>query len=419
LLFNDKTPNKPKKEKKIKEAKDDTSMIGTDIVTQIFNQLNDIEAEVKLTRQRSLDDLRSKLEAGVITVSDYEKQKQVIIKNSEAEIARIQGDALEKTLDEIGLSEENKQKVIEKYTDLRIDQLEKETAAEEAELLERQKIRDRFDEINKKNKSDADKQEREDAKKQAEYIKKIQQELTNFIFTLLQGQSDKKIEALGIERTEQEKTAQKDIEDIQNSTLAEDKKSARIKEIQAKELAQKEAYEKKVADLKERQAKLDKAIAIGSIIAATAKNVVEAYPNPITMALAAALGGLQITTVAARPIPKYADGTTDHKGGLAILGDGKERELVIEPNKKPYLSADTDTLYNLPKHTKVIPESKLNAYASGSPSNRDVVQAVYSMTGQLGYGLNKIDKSIRSKEAVSIQGKNRRWESYYYENTRK
>jgi len=99
------------------------------------------------------------------------------------------------------------------------------------------------------------------------------------------------------------------------------------------------------------------------------------------------------------------------------LGDGKEKELVIEPNKKPYWSADTDTIYNLPKHTQVIPESKLGS-AITQPSNKDVVMAVMEMSGLIDGGLNKLNKTIRNKETVRLEAKNRRWQDYYYENAK-
>ncbi|MFK3938946.1 peptidoglycan DD-metalloendopeptidase family protein [Alkalihalobacillus sp. NPDC078783] len=56
-------------------------------------------------------------------------------------------------------------------------------------------------------------------------------------------------------------------------------------------------------------------------------------------------------------VPQYAHGTDGHKGGLAIVGDGKGenagRELIQTPDGDRFLSPSKDTLVNLPKGTHV------------------------------------------------------------------
>lgn len=49
----------------------------------------------------------------------------------------------------------------------------------------------------------------------------------------------------------------------------------------------------------------------------------------------------------------YATGTDYHKGGLAFLGDGGRREPFLTPDGMFGVSPATDTLYNLPRGTKV------------------------------------------------------------------
>lgn len=36
----------------------------------------------------------------------------------------------------------------------------------------------------------------------------------------------------------------------------------------------------------------------------------------------------QLATIVAQPIPKYAKGTDNHPGGLAVVGDGGKHEAV-------------------------------------------------------------------------------------------
>ncbi len=53
----------------------------------------------------------------------------------------------------------------------------------------------------------------------------------------------------------------------------------------------------------------------------------------------------------------WAKGTPPqgHPGGAAVLGDGGGRELAVLPDGRSFLSPDTDTLFNLPRGTHVIP----------------------------------------------------------------
>lgn len=53
-------------------------------------------------------------------------------------------------------------------------------------------------------------------------------------------------------------------------------------------------------------------------------------------------------------VPQYKKGTEGHPGGLAIVGDGKKKELIITPDGQVALSPATDTLVNLPEGTKVL-----------------------------------------------------------------
>ena len=51
--------------------------------------------------------------------------------------------------------------------------------------------------------------------------------------------------------------------------------------------------------------------------------------------------------------PGYATGTDYHTGGWAFLGDGGRREPFLTPDGMFGVSPATDTLYNLPRGTKV------------------------------------------------------------------
>ena len=62
---------------------------------------------------------------------------------------------------------------------------------------------------------------------------------------------------------------------------------------------------------------------------------------------------LQAAAVLATPIPKYAKGTDNHHGGIALVGEERP-EVILEPNKDPYVISKP-TVLDLPKRTQVIP----------------------------------------------------------------
>lgn len=176
---------------------------------------------------------------------------------------------------------------------------------------------------------------------------------------------------------------------INNSTLSEQEKANELLILDKTAAAQNEALQKKQRDDKVKEAKFDRDVSVARIAATTAEAVLSLEANaakalseaavlaanPITAAyapiaaaaaasiqaqvgLTVALGAIQIASVLAKPIPTYFIGTDDHIGGLAKVHTG---ELVIEPNKNPFMTPDGETLMNLSAHTKVIPKSKIDA----------------------------------------------------------
>ena len=115
--------------------------------------------------------------------------------------------------------------------------------------------------------------------------------------------------------------------------------------------------EKQKAEIQQKQAKWDKANSIIQATIATSLAVTKALPNFVIAAIVAAMGAAQIAMIAAQPIPKYAKGTKDksHPGGLAIVGDGGKREVILTDNGA-YITPSVPTLVDMPKHAEVIPD---------------------------------------------------------------
>lgn len=79
-----------------------------------------------------------------------------------------------------------------------------------------------------------------------------------------------------------------------------------------------------------------------------------AAQGAVNVALSLAVAAMQAAAVAAQPLPAYKDGTKDHKGGLAIVGDGGKSELIQHPDGSLYKTPNIPTLVDLPKHSIVM-----------------------------------------------------------------
>jgi hypothetical protein len=108
--------------------------------------------------------------------------------------------------------------------------------------------------------------------------------------------------------------------------------------------------------LQREQARREKAQAIFNAIINTAAAVVESLPDVGLSIAAGAIGAAQIAAIASQPLPAFKDGTPPegHKGGLAIVGDGGQSELMITPDGQLALSDNKPQLVDLPKGSQVL-----------------------------------------------------------------
>lgn len=138
----------------------------------------------------------------------------------------------------------------------------------------------------------------------------------------------------------------------------------------------KRQYDEKQRELRNREARQQKELALFNIAINTAQGVTAALtstpPNVPLSIIIGAIGAAQLALVAGREIPQYKMGTDNHKGGLAIVGDGGKHELVHQPTLGWSITPSTDTLVNLEKGSQVFPDlSKIGMFDSGLP---DMVQ---------------------------------------------
>lgn len=187
-------------------------------------------------------------------------------------------------------------------------------------------------------------------------------ELQGLFFDIFQNALEKQKNAIQDQIDLLEAQKQKDIE-LANQTIANaDRRADEIAVIEARAAAKRQQLELRQRQIDQQKAKFDKAAAVAGIIQATSLAVAGALAQvktlgPGAIALAAvigALGAIQLTRTLAQPIPRYAEGTDYHPGGMAVVGDGGRHEGVILPDGTVYKTPATDTLVNLPKGSQVI-----------------------------------------------------------------
>lgn len=287
-----------------------------------------------------LDDLTEQYAKGLIKKEDYEKRKIEITEKYAIKQAELAIELAKEQLNTSGLSPEDGLK------------LEQQIAEAEIELAER--VRDA--EI--KAIDDASKATEEKMEKTAKAIQDISDLLGGFA-DLGNAIFENKISQIEEEQDANDEAYEREIERIEalqeRGAISTEEAEARKRAAEDKTRLKEEELAKKKAALQEKQAKWDKANNIVQTIMATSLGIMKASPNLVMMALIGAMGAIQLATIVAQQIPKYAKGTKDHPGGLAIVGDGGKKEGVIT-EKGLFVTPDKPTLVDLPKHAQVMPD---------------------------------------------------------------
>ena len=205
----------------------------------------------------------------------------------------------------------------------------------------------------------------EDGKLSFENMAQAVGKIVSGITSLMTDIYDARIENIEKEQEANDEAYDKEIERIEsleeNGAISTEEAEARKRAAEDKTAAKNAELEKKKAALQEKQAKWNKANSIIQTTIATSLAIMKAYSETgpilgnIFAAIIAAMGAAQVAVIAAQPIPKYAKGTKDHPGGLAIVGDGGKKEGIITDNGL-FVTPDKPTLVNLPAHAQVIPD---------------------------------------------------------------
>jgi len=204
--------------------------------------------------------------------------------------------------------------------------------------------------------------------------------------------------------TLQEKNYEKGVKQIQDSTGTEEEKAARLKVLDSRRMAEKEANDRKLRQMETERAQFEKAASITSIILDTTKAVIGFLHNPggfagVALSVTAGiLGAAQLAKAIATPVPHYktgagVNGKPLHTGGKAVVGDGYEPELITEPGKKPYLSAAVPTMLDLAPMTSVVPISMLDDMSRMWVTDQGIL-AHQSDNSELSHKLDRLNNTM-------------------------
>lgn len=294
--------------------------------------------------QEELGALDLQYAKGLIKEEDYQKKKEDIVSKYAVEQANASLAATKAILEDPNLSPESRLKLEEEIAQKEIDLA---NAVRDAEISAAQQS------------ADAQRKKIETISDSIDQASQLLGALSNFVSTIYDGQMEKIEE----EQEESEKASEAELARIdrlaETGAITTEEAEARKRAAEEKTAKRNEELEKKKAALQTRQAKLEKATNIIQTIMNTATGIMKAFAQggmfatPIA-AMIAAMGAVQLATIVAQPIPKYAKGTKGHKGGLAWVGDGGVSETIITDNGM-YLTPSTPTLVDLPKGAKVIP----------------------------------------------------------------
>lgn len=271
---------------------------------------------------------------------------------------------------------------------------------------ELQKILDDFDKAQKKAIKDAS----DNAKKLKDALREafttLSSELQGLFFDIFTNAIERQKNAVQDQIDLLEAQKQKDIE-VANQTIANAQERAdAISVIEARAAAKRQQLELKQRQLDQQKAKFEKARAIAEIVQSTSLAVANALTQvktlgPGAIALAAvigAIGAVQIARALAQPIPRYKDGTDNHPGGLAVVGDGGKSEGVILPDGSTYKTPATDTVVNLPKGSKVVPDYADMRKPAVYVDSVDTTQELRKGFGQVVNAVRRIPQPIIQAE---------------------
>lgn len=289
--------------------------------------------------------------AGLISREEYENKKAEITERFSIDTAKAAVSSLEEQLSVEELNADKREEIAERLQKAKADLAKAEA---DAEINELERIR--------KKEEDMEDERNERIQKSINIAMDALSTVADFAYTMYQ----RDIEELEKQQEANEEAYNADVERIdslvEQGVLSTEEGEARKRAAEAETAKRNEELENEKIKLQQKQAKWDKAVQIAQTGIATARGIMEAWQlGPILGAImagvVAAMGAVQVATIAATPIPAYKEGTKNggHIGGLAIVGDGGKQEVVVYGGKG-WVTPDTPTVVDLPRGAEVYPD---------------------------------------------------------------
>jgi len=260
-----------------------------------------------------------------------------------------------------------------------------------------------------KNQADAAKAESEQNKKTLDEERELNKKkielaaaTANEIFNISQALFNSNIQNL---ETEQDAILKQ--YDDQLAALEETRDKERITEArfnnEKKELIkQREKFEldsqKKINEEKRKADIANRAQKVFQITIETARAIAESSPNPVLIALAAALGAAQLATVLATPLPKYKKGTLSVGG----IDTGQDTQLAMLRPGEAVIPTETNKAYH--PAIKAIYEGRISAKDMNSFVSMKLKGGDIKNSFALDYDL--LAKKLGNEMAWQLRGSN-------------
>ena len=282
----------------------------------------------------------------LVSDEEYEKKKAEITERYSIDTAKAAVESLEEQLSVENISQEDREKLAEQLQKAKADLANAEADAEIAAI---KRVQDEEEDSYKKR------------MKNAQKWMGVASEAIGTIGNLMSTLYERDIEKIEDEQDANEEAYNDEVERIESladsGAISEEEAEARKRAAESETSRKNEELEKKKVQLQQKQAKWQKGVDIAQAGIATALAITRALPNLVLAAIVGAMGAVQIATIAATPIPAYKEGTKDggHVGGLAIVGDGGKKEVIVYSGKS-WITPDVPTIVDLPRGAEVYPD---------------------------------------------------------------
>lgn len=265
---------------------------------------------------------------------------------------------------------------------------------------------------NSKRSVETQKRELQQIEEMVQHLSSLMNELSSFGSAIY----DRQIQKIEEQQEANNTAGQEEIDRIERQAelgaISTEVAEARKRAAEDKTAAREKELAKQKAEIQTKQARMDKANAVMQTIINTALAIMKVWGQTgiggFSLApIVAALGAVQLGTILAQPIPKYAKGTGNklHPGGLAVVGDGGRPETIVTPTGM-FISPATATLVDLPKDTAVYPDVSSFEQLKRIKSDLSLHMSYADKTNQpiiINNDYSRLEKKLDTLSKLSIQ----------------